>query len=165
MKLNITIDLDDFCYDFEREEETFKEKLKREIEKEAASEVLLRFSGAIRTYISDTVMSTCKSVIEKEIDKVINNLDVQKIVGYWHGGETYTISEYVHKYVKDNGSCISGRLESKIKTTVDKTLLELKEEYNKKVVTELMTRMAENGFLKEGIADFLLTNDKEKEEK
>lgn len=158
MKLNITVDLSEFYS--EEDGATFSQQIKDHIAYMVKQEVLKDFKNKISEEFNREVKKEIEATKEFFITDVLKQLIVSAKVKKRYGtNEMISISEYICEElerVQLTDNKMKDFLTSQTKKSSDEISKELKNRYDLLFASQIVTKLNENGMLKEDVARLLL---------
>jgi len=156
MKINVTVDLSEF---YSEDEQDFSSQIKNSISHQVKSLIIsdwkekigLEFTNAVRFEVEKQK----ESFITNEIEKAICESKVKKN----YSGEMVTISEWIIQELEKShisDTRIKEFLNNQTKNLSDRISKELKDRYDILFASQIVSKLNENGMLKEDVAKLLL---------
>ncbi len=167
MKLKVEIDineiLSDFFEDFDPEyssaEIDLKSSVKYEIQRKVEYEVLNKYSDNLNTQMSNEVKKlidkSFKELVESKCSEFVQN---GKLKGRYSSSEEVTVEEWIKERFEDstNHSTLRNIVDNNAKILSK----EIRDRYDLLFATQIVTKMNEQGLLKEGVFQSLVENKK-----
>ena len=162
MKLNITIDLEDIVAEYDEDySPTLNEIIKSEIVHNVKREVLQVFRKDIAEVFNRRVIEEIESgkalLITSVIHELIQKAQVKK---RYRSDEMISISDHIKEELERthlNEGTIRNYLDKVVKDHGDAVAKELKQRYDLLFASQIVTRLNDQGFLKDDVAKILLS--------
>jgi len=157
MKINVEVDLSSFYS--EDDNASFTEQIKQHIAWDVKQQVLEDFKKKIGDEFSTQIKSQIEVAKKDLITNTLNNLiSEQKIKKY--GDNMVSVSEYLNEEIRRivlNEREIKDFLDKQVKNIRDVVMNDLKERYDLMFASQLISKMNDNGMLKDDVAKLLLS--------
>lgn len=153
--MKFTVELDDFYLD---EDEDLIPAIKAEVIGSVSNQIW----NKIRDKVEKSVVDPLVTKIRGDIDKKINDMMMDKLTNIMKSesfkpneySKEMTFQEYLEKKMNDSGY---STLQSTIKNLAKEQTDELKKRYDLLFATQIVSRLSDNGMLKDDVAELLLT--------
>ena len=163
MKLNIEIDLSDIYSEYDNEE-SLNELIKQEITGRVKNEVLNKFKEESFTSFCQQLERKINHDKDLKVQEIINHLFEEKKCkkDYYNPNEIVTIKEYIENKIEkeyfQNTSNFESLIKKHIETFTSSYSKELKDRHDMLFASQIVLKMNEQGLLKDGVAQSLLSN-------
>lgn len=158
MKFNVTVDLSDFYS--EEDEKTFSEQIKCEIFRQVKYDVLASFKETMKDEFTKQVIEVVREEKEEFIVSVLKELVVDsKIKKRYNSNELISVRDWIiedlnRTYLSDGS--LKDYLNKETKKTTENIISTLKERYDMLFASQIVSKLNENGMLKDDVAKLLL---------
>ena len=162
MKINVTVDLSEFFSD--EDERSFSEQIKSEIARQTKDQILTAWKAQLSEVFDAQVKKEIElqknTFITETVQDAIFNRNVKQRYG---SKEMIPIALWIEEELQRthlNNSTLTDFLNKIVKGQTDTLGKELKTKYDMLFATQIVSKLAENGMLKEDVAKLLLTDSK-----
>ena len=157
MKVNVTVDLSEF---YSADDSSFSEQIKDCIAFKVKNQVLSDWGDKISSEFNKYVISEVEKQKEQFITNKLNELIVNsKVKKKYSSNEMVSLSEWIIDELEKSlltENRLKEFLTNQTKQTSDKISKELKDRYDMLFASQIVSKLNENGMLKEDIAKLLL---------
>jgi hypothetical protein len=160
MKLKLEIDLDGYEFD-NNEQLTISDAIKDAIIYEVKNSVLSKFKGIVESEITKIV---CEEVEKNKQSYILNVMDDmivnQQLKKRYSSTEMISIADYVKEEIERmtlKDDTLKNYLNKISKEKSDSISKELKDRYDLLFASQIVSKLHENGMLKDDVARLLLT--------
>ncbi len=152
MKFNITVDLDDFWMD--EDSLSFSNELKSFIVGQVKNDIWKDLQKKVEDQISRETKKQIETSYVKKIQRVISDTIANETIKDSYGNGEISIQEYIKNQFKSNSGWNSPnqKIEQLAKVFAD----DMKKRYDLLFATQIVSKLGENGMLKEDVARLLL---------
>ena len=164
MKINVEVDLTDFYS--EEDSASFSEEIKNYISYNVRNEILKDWKEKISQEFNKAVIAEVEKQKESFITSTMEELIVNaKVKKRYSSDELISISDWIKEEL-ERAHLTDGKirdfLNDKTKKTAENISNELKNRYDLLFASQIVSKLNENGMLKESVAEMLLEKNKDK---
>jgi len=170
MKINVTVDLSEFYT--EEEGQSFSEEIKNEISSRVKNQVWKDFQDKALDELKNLVNTEFTKSKELNISYIISEIfSSEKLKKNQNSSELITVKEYITEKIKSDyfserqsaesvlKSLVAGfenKFNSELKQSSDAISKEIRERYDLLFASQIVTKLNEQGLLREDVAKILL---------
>ncbi|MCE7039265.1 hypothetical protein [Dyadobacter sp. CY312] len=159
MKINVTVDLDDF---FSEDNETsFSEEIKNDISYRVKSELYGIFKKEMQDKFNTGIIEEIRAHKDVLFAETIAKMILEnKIKKQYSTDEMIPVAQWINEELERstlNDRNVNEILSKLVKSTVEQISAELKNRYDLLFASQIVTKLNANGFLKEDVAKILLS--------
>jgi len=159
MKINVTVDLSNF---YSEDESSFSEQIKSAIAYDVKKQVLNDFKEKLTNDFTFQIAAEIAKEKESLITSVLKDLCINaKVKQRYSTKEQISIVDYITEELERtqlSGNAIQDFLSKQVKQSTDNISKELKSRYDILFASQIVSKLHENGLLKENVAQLLLDN-------
>lgn len=151
MKINVTVDLDDFWAD----EESLTHAIESNIKFQVLEEIDAKIKDKVDTHITRKVSEEIEKNMYRQMNSFIADfIKTGEVKSSHNSSKMVSIEEFIkEKFVYSSGW---GSPDETIKKLAEKFSLEMKNRYDLLFASQLVAKMNESGLLKKDVAKILL---------
>lgn len=153
--IKVEVDLSEMYSD--EDSGSFTEEIKKNISYSVRQEVWKSFKESAFEEFSKKIKEEFEGEKEKTIQETIQTFFKEKKVKEY--GSEYNLEQYIEKKVNDyffNNDNLARLLDTSVKKQAEICSNQIKERYDLLFASQIVTKLGENGFLKDNIAELLL---------
>lgn len=151
--MKFTVDVEDFYLEEADLASELKSQIKDEVVRNIRDNVKAQVSDLMNNVIIKEIESELKARIKIQVEEFIKS---GKVKGRYSSDQERTVDEWINDNIKMDYSSLTKHIEA----SVSKISKELKDRYDLLFASQLITKIKEQGFLKEEAAKLLLTEEK-----
>jgi hypothetical protein len=160
MKINVTVDLEDFYTS--DEEMSFSDSIKENIAWSVKDQISKDFIAKMTTSFTESIQRKVEDEKEKLVDETFSKLIIDaKVKKRYSTNEMISISDYITEEITRlnvNDSKLNDLIAKNTRLVAESLANEFKTRYDVLFATQIVNKLHENGLLKEDAAKLLLTN-------
>lgn len=157
MKITVTVDASQLYG--EDGELSFSEAIKQQVIYEVRNKVIEDFKKTLFIQFSDQVKKGVEEQKEELFQTIFKEMASEAMVKNYYGGEKCSFVDYIkaeltRTYLSEQS--VNSYLNNQLKTTSENISKQLKERYDMLFASQIVSKLHENGMLKEEVAKMLL---------
>jgi len=161
MKITVTVDLDDFYSD--DDSEAFSTSIKRAIREDAVRQVLADWKTKIAKEFNDAVTAEVTNQKDLLIANELRRLAVEaKVKKRYNSSEMISITDWIideFERTQLSNTQLQSLLSGLLKDSSEKIVKEFRARYDLMFATQIVSKLRDNGMLKDDVAKLLLDQD------
>lgn len=148
--MKFTVEIEDFYL----EEGELAAELKSQIKNEVVAKIRESIKDQVLSFMDDHIKSVINAELQTRIQLLMDDhLASGKVKDQYNKREEITVKEWITKYFTNNHPEIIKNIEAQVKKQVS----ELQNRYDLQFAAQLITKIKDQGFLKEDVAKMLLS--------
>ena len=159
MKINVTVDLAEF-YQEDEDGSSFSQQIKSAIAYDVRQQVLADWKAKMGDEFNRAVVAEVEKQKDSFITSVLSELiTTAKVKKRYSSQEMISISDWISEELERtqlSGDALKNYLNNQTKASSDKISKELKDRYDFLFASQIVSKLQENGMLKEGVEKLLL---------